>query len=601
MTEKIEQQKREDIPENLTWDLTTIFATDEKWEEAYKQVQEQTKEFAKYNHAIESAAGLLEVIEKLFELVRKAESVFVYAHLKFDQDTNNQFYAAYAARTSSLSAELMSVISFVEPEILNIDAKQIEEFFTQEPRLQEYKFWIEQILESKSHILPVEQESLLSGASDIFSASSKTFGVINNADLDFGTVAKDGNDIELTHGNYSTFIESPDRQVRKEAFETLYKSYKQFKNTFASTLASNVNGHNYMAKVHHFDSAKQAALFSNHIPSDVYDQLVSSVNEHLPLLHRFVSLRKKILKLQDLQPYDLYTPLGGEVDLNIDYETAKSMALEALAPLGEKYLEGVNRAFDERWIDVLENSGKRSGAYSSGVYDTNPYILLNWQDTLDNLYTLVHEMGHSMHSLLTIENQPIQYGDYPIFLAEIASTTNEGLLTYYLLDKYKQPEIQQYILNQYLDGFKGTVFRQTQFAEFEDWIHQEAQSGNALTAEVLKNKYAELNAHYYGQDLDVNEDISYEWARIPHFYYNYYVYQYATGEAAATTLAKGMVENPEKNVPLYLEYLKSGSSANPIDIMKKAGVDMESDKYLNDAFSVFEQRLDQLEQLITKQ
>jgi oligoendopeptidase F len=316
------------------------------------------------------------------------------------------------------------------------------------------------------------------------------------------------------------------------------------------------------------------------------------------LLHRYVSLRKRLLGISDLHPYDLYTPIAGDVDFPVDYEGAKAITLEALKPLGEEYLSNINRAFDERWIDVVENAGKRSGAYSSGVYDTNAFILLNWQDNINNLYTLVHELGHSMHSLNTHQTQPVQYGDYPIFLAEIASTTNEMLLTDYLLKTYKDADIQIYVLNQYLDGFKGTVFRQTQFAEFEDWMHKQDAQGVALTAEVLSDFYGDLNQRFYGPELEKDDDIKYEWARIPHFYYNYYVYQYATGESAATTLAQGIIDDPEKNVPLYLNYLKAGNSDYPIEIMKKAGVDMSQTGYLDQAFSVFEQRLQQFEDLI---
>ena len=374
--------------------------------------------------------------------------------------------------------------------------------------------------------------------------------------------------------------------------------YRQFRNTFAQTLSTNVKTHNYSAKVRHFDSARQAALSSNHIPESVYDTLVTVVNENLPLLHRYIQLRKRLLQVEDLHMYDLYTPLVGEAPIQYSYEEAVVKAKEALMPLGEKYQSVVAEAFDSRWIDVVENKGKRSGAYSSGAYDTAPYILLNWHDTLDQLFTLVHEMGHSVHSYFTRKNQPYVYGDYSIFLAEIASTTNENILTEYLLETEKDPLVKAYVLNHYLDGFKGTIFRQTQFAEFEHLIHTEDAAGVPLTAEYLSERYGSLNEKYYGEAVTYDDEIKLEWSRIPHFYYNYYVFQYATGFSAASALAKKILNNEENALENYLNYLKSGSSDYPIEIMKKAGVDMTKPDYLKEAMEVFAARLDELETLL---
>jgi oligoendopeptidase F len=422
---------------------------------------------------------------------------------------------------------------------------------------------------------------------------------MNNADLKFPVVKNDeGEDVQLTHGVYGQLLESTNRNVREQAFKSLYSVYHQFRNTFASTLSTHVKGHNYKAKIRGYGSAREAALSGNHIPEDVYETLTLVVNQYLPLLHRYVELRKELLGLDELHMYDLYTPLLAEAPVKFSYEEAQAKALEALKPLGEEYLEVVKKAFAERWIDVVENQGKRSGAYSSGAYDTQPYILLNWHDRLDELYTLVHEMGHSVHSYFTRHTQPYVYGDYSIFLAEIASTTNENLLTSYLLETEKDPKIRAYIINHYLDGFKGTIFRQTQFAEFEHFIHTEDAAGNPLTSEHLSKFYGELNMKYYGPIVVNDEEIKDEWSRIPHFYYNYYVYQYATGFSAASALAKRIVEAEPDALEKYLTYLKSGSSDYPIEVMKKAGVDMTQPTYIEDAMEIFAQRLDELEELV---
>ncbi|MDR2661282.1 MAG: oligoendopeptidase F [Lactobacillaceae bacterium] len=601
MSESKQQIKRSEVPEELTWDLTSIYANNNEWEKAFKKVQEDSEQLAKLKGTLTSGSNLFNFFQKLFTASRELEKVYVFAQMRQDQDAANQENVALSSRAMSLIAEFSSATSFVEPELNEIKPATLENYFNQEPKLNEFKFYIEKIVAGRDHVLPAEQEQLLASAAELFHNPEKTFGVLNNADLKFGDVTdENGQQVELTQGVYSIMLESPNREIRKIAFETLYAQYKKFKNTFATTISGNVKVHNYLAKSHKFQTAREAATFNNKVPASVFQTLVTSVDEHLDLLHRFVSLRKKILGISDLHPYDLYTPIAGEVDFPVTFETAKEITLKALAPLGEEYLAGIKRAFNERWIDVVENSGKRGGAYSSGVYDTNPYILLNWQDNLNNLYTLVHELGHSMHSLYTRTNQPYQYGDYPIFLAEIASTTNEALLTEYLLKTYNDKDIQIFVLNQYLDGFKGTVFRQTQFAEFEDWMHKQDQAGVALTSEVLSDYYSELNQKFYGPDLEKDSNIALEWSRIPHFYYNYYVYQYSTGEAAATTLAQGIVDDPTKNVPLYLEYLKSGSSNYPVEIMKKAGVDMSSKDYLESAFNVFKTRLEQFEQLISK-
>ena len=588
MSEAKQLPKRQEVPIELTWDLTKIFADDAAFEEKFQALSEELSEVDKIKGTLaQGATEFLTAIEYVLDIYRKAEVIYVYAHLK------------NYARASSLIAQVSEAVSWFEPEMLELSDQEIWAFFEKESKLELYRHFVEQIISERAHILPAEQEALLAGASEIFGSSADTFSVMNNADLKFPVVKNDeGEDVQLTHGGYGQLLESTNRNVREQAFKSLYSVYHQFRNTFASTLSTHVKGHNYKAKVRGYGSAREAALSGNHIPEDVYETLTLVVNQYLPLLHRYVELRKELLGLDELHMYDLYTPLLAEAPVKFSYEEAQAKALEALKPLGEEYLEVVKKAFAERWIDVVENQGKRSGAYSSGAYDTQPYILLNWHDRLDELYTLVHEMGHSVHSYFTRHTQPYVYGDYSIFLAEIASTTNENLLTSYLLETEKDPKIRAYIINHYLDGFKGTIFRQTQFAEFEHFIHTEDAAGHPLTSEHLSKFYGELNMKYYGPIVVNDEEIKDEWSRIPHFYYNYYVYQYATGFSAASALAKRIVEAEPDALEKYLTYLKSGSSDYPIEVMKKAGVDMTQPTYIEDAMEIFAQRLDELEELV---
>lgn len=593
------QITRDAVSPELTWDLASVFPDDEAWEAAFAKTSQAAEQMADYQGTLgEDAKHLYQGLQADLALERQFEKVFVYAHQKYDQDTTNNRYSAYNSRVQSLYAQVAAATAFFQPEVLAIPQDKLKTYLETD-QLKPYAHFFDVLLAARPHTLPADQEALLAGASDIFGASEQTFGALDNADIQFGQVIDDdGQAVTLTNGLYSIWLQSQNRNLRKNAFDTLYESYIDLQNTFASTLSSTVKGHNFMAKTRHYDSARQAAVVPNQIPETVYTTLTDSVDHHLGLLHRFVALRKRVLGLDDVHSYDLYVPLVTELDYPVTYEQAQEIALKALAPLGEDYLAIVKKAFNERWIDVVENKGKRTGAYSGGSYDTKPFILLNWQDTLNNVYTLVHEMGHSVHSYLTRHNQPYYYGDYPIFLAEIASTTNESLLTDYLLKNNDDPKLQAYVLNQYLDGFKGTVFRQTQFAEFEEWIHQQDADGEALTAEAMSDYYGELNQRFYGPDLFPDEQIAYEWSRIPHFYYNFYVYQYATGEAAATTLSDLIINH--NGAEAYKTYLKAGSSANPLDVIQGAGVDMRKADYLNQAFSVFEERLDALEKLLVK-
>lgn len=594
--------KREELPENLTWDLTKIFSSDQEFDEKYLELSEELKQSEKHKGTLDQGASqFLNAIEFVLRVYRQTEVIYVYAHLKNDQDTGNTDYQALYARASSLFSKVSEAVSWFEPEILQLSDDQIWQYFKEEPKLEVYRHYIQQIVDNRAHVLSVEQESLLAGAGEIFDASSDTFAVLNNADLVFPTIeGENGEIVQLSHGVYGQLLESTDRRVREAAFKGLYSVYEQFRNTFASTLGTHIKGHNFKAKVRNYSSAREASLSNNHIPESVYDTLVDVVNKHLPLLHRYMELRKRLLEVEKLHMYDLYTPVLGEAPITFTYEEAKEKALEALKPMGEEYMAIVEKAFSERWIDVVENKGKRSGAYSSGSYDTNPYILLNWHDTLDQLFTLVHEMGHSVHSYFTRSNQPYVYGDYSIFLAEIASTTNENILTEYLLETEKDPRVRAYVLNHYLDGFKGTVFRQTQFAEFEHFMHTEDEKGVPLTSEYLSDSYGKLNAKYYGPAVEEDPEIKFEWSRIPHFYYNYYVFQYSTGFSAASALAKKILNQEPEALENYLAYLKAGNSDYPVEVMKKAGVDMTQAAYIEDAMSMFEQRLNELEELIDR-
>lgn len=592
---------RSHIDEKYQWDLSTVFATDDAWEAELASLDSDLENAKAYKGRLTASSNdLLAITESYLALSRRLEKLYVYASMKNDQDTTVAKYQEYQAKATAIYAKFSEIFAFYEPELMQLSKEAFEDFVAETPALSAYAHFFEQLFKRQPHVLSQAEEELLAGAQEIFGAAGETFGLLDNADIIFPIVPDDeGKEIQLTHGNFISLLESKNRDVRKEAYQALYATYEQFQHTYAKTLQTNVKVHNYEARVHHFKSAREAALSANFIPESVYDTLIETVNANLPLLHRYVELRKKILKLDDLKMYDIHTPLS-EMDMSFTYEEALVKAEDVLAVFGKEYSERVHRAFTERWIDVHVNKGKRSGAYSGGSYDTNAFMLLNWQDTLDNLFTLVHETGHSLHSTFTRENQPYVYGDYSIFLAEIASTTNENILTETLLKEVDDDKARFAILNHYLDGFKSTIFRQAQFAEFEDIIHKADQAGEVLTSDYLNQVYADLNEKYYGLSKADNPEIQYEWARIPHFYYNYYVYQYATGFAAASYLADKVVHGTQADIDCYLDYLKAGNSDYPLNVIKKAGVDMTTSAYLDAAFRIFEERLDELEALIEK-
>lgn len=593
--------KREDIPAEEKWHLEAIYETDEDWEREFQEVKDLLPNMSQYKGKLgESADTLYDALQLEDEITMKLGKLFTYAHMRSDEDTTNSFYQGLNDRAASLATRVGSELSFIVPEILSIDEDRLRAFLKENEHLQLYEHQLEQINHQRDHILPAEQEAILAQVSEVTSNPGNTFGMLNNADMEFPSIKdENGDEIDVTHGRYLRFMESDDRRVRKDAFRAMHETYGHFKNTFASTLSGAVKNHNFNATVRHYDSARQAALAANHIPEGVYDNLIETVHEHLSLLHRYVRLRKKALGLDELHMYDLYTPLVKDVDMTYTFAEAKETVLKGLAPLGDEYVNVLKEGFQNRWIDVHESKGKRSGAYSSGAYGTQPYILLNWQDDVNNLFTLAHELGHSVHSYFTRKHQPYPYGDYSIFVAEVASTCNEALLNQYLLDVTEDRKQRLYLLNHLLEGYRGTVFRQTMFAEFEQMIHEKAAAGEALTPDLLTKLYYDLNVKYFGDDIHIDEEIGFEWARIPHFYMNYYVYQYATGFSAAASLSKQILEEGEPAVRRYIDgFLKAGSSDYPIEVLKKAGVDMTSPKPIEEALSVFADVLTEMEELL---
>lgn len=598
MTELI---TRQEVPLEKTWRLEDIFATDEAWDAEFIAVSDLVKDVDKFSGRLhESAENVLQALQARDEVYERAMKLYTYAHMRYDQDTTNSFYQGMNGRIQSLAATLSAKLAYLTPELLALDEATLQDFLQQNDKLALYRQHLAEIAQERKHTLPKEQEEILAQLAEVTSASSQTFGMLNNADLTFPLVTDpDGNEVRLTHGNYIKMLESSNRTVREQAFKAMYETYGNFKNTFASTLIGQVKRDNVNARIRNYDSARHAAMAANFIPENVYDQLIATINKNLPLLHRYVALRKKVLGVDELHMYDLFTPLVPEVEMPMPYEKAEEILVDSLAPLGEEYQAIVKEGLANRWVDVMENKGKRSGAYSSGAYGTNPYILMNWQDNVNNLFTLTHEFGHSVHSYYTRKTQPYIYGDYSIFVAEVASTCNEELLNDYLLKTVTDDQQRIYLLNLWLDGFRSTVFRQTMFAEFELMIHKANQQGEALTADSLTEMYYDLNKKYFGDAVVVDQEIGLEWSRIPHFYYNYYVYQYATGQSAAVSLSKQILEEGEPAVKRYIEnFLQAGCSDYPINVLQAAGVDMSTAKPIEDACAVFEARLNELEQLI---
>ena len=592
--------KRTEVPEELKWDLTRVFSSDNDWEQEYTLIKKEVQDLSKLKKDFTKDGNYLyDGLTKILEVGRRLEKVYVYATMSSDVDSSDSHYLGYVAQAQTLASQFEAATSFMNPSILELSQAELKQFMENEPKLNNYAHMLEQIMQQKPHTLSAQEEKIIADAGDALGTSENTFNVLTNSDMEYGYVeTDDGEMVQLSDGLYSNLIQSQNREVRKNAFDVMYATYGQFENSLASTLSGVVKQHNYLARVHNYDSARSSALAENHVPTVVYDTLISEVDSHLDLLHDYVALRKQILGLDDLQMWDLYVPLTGTPSLSYTFEQAKAEAKKALVPLGEDYLKQVDYIFNNRVIDVVESQNKVTGAYSGGSYDTDAYELLNWENNIDSLYTLVHETGHSVHSMYTRQTQPYVYGDYPIFVAEIASTTNENILTEYFLDHITDPKTRAFVLNYYLDSFKGTLFRQTQFAEFEQYIHDLDAKGEPLTADMLDDFYGDLNQRYYGDAVEPGSEIAKEWARIPHFYYNFYVYQYATGFAAATALANNVVHGTPEQREAYINFLKSGSSDYPVEIMKKAGVDMTKPDYLEEAFETFKKRLAEFKDII---
>lgn len=595
--------KREEVKVEETWRLEDIFATDAEWEKEYETVEKYAEQAVSYQGKLHNdAATLLEALLYRDDLVQKLRRLGVYSHLKSDQDTTNSFYQAMDGRMSTLFVNVSTTLSFFLPELLSIEEATLNQWVETHEGLHIYKHELEELNAMRPHILPAEQEALLAQLSEVTGNPSATFSMLNNADLTFGKVKNEaGEEVELSHGRYIGFLESDKRSVREEAFKAMYGKYGELKNTFASTLSGNIKGDNVNAKIRNHSSARAAAMSSNSIPEQVYDNLVSTINKNVHLLQRYVALRKKVFELEDLHMWDMYAPLVQDANMEYKYEEAAQTMLESFHPLGEEYVSIVKEGLNNRWVDVRENVGKRSGAYSSGTYGTNPYVLMNWHDNVSNLFTLAHEFGHSVHSYYSRKHQPYVYSGYSIFVAEVASTVNEAILNDHLLKTVTDEQQRIYLLNYWLDGFRGTVFRQTMFAEFEHLIHELDQQGVALTAEKLTEEYYALNKKYFGDDMVIDEEVGLEWARIPHFYYNYYVYQYATGYSAAVALSNQILSEGKPAVERYItHFLKAGSSDYPIEVLKKAGVDMTTAQPIEEACRVFEEKLNELEELLLK-
>ncbi|MCM1192752.1 MAG: oligoendopeptidase F [Butyrivibrio sp.] len=591
--------KREQAATADTWNLELMYANREAWEADLVLAQEMGKKLAaREGHICDSAEDLLDTLRQDTDLGRKMGHLGVYVSCLSDQDTSNDTHQEMEQRFSGISAGIYSSISFITPEILELDAPRLEEYYRQCPELEEYRIMLENILRLKPHILPKEMEKLLADASEICDNPDRTYSIFSNADLKFPEVEdENGEMVQITHGRFILLEESADRRVRRETFEKLYGVYKQYSRTLASIYSGQVKQLIFRARARHYDSTLEAAVNGVNVPSQVYHNLVETVNKNLDKMHRYVRLRKRLLGVDELHMYDIYTPIIAGVSKNIPFEEAKETVLKALAPLGEDYLKTVREGFENRWIDVYENEGKRSGAYSTGSYDSNPYILLNYTGNLDNVFTLIHEMGHSMHTWHSNHAQPPMYARYRIFVAEVASTCNEILLMEYLLSHTTDKKERAYLLNHYLGSFKGTVYRQTMFAEYEMITNRMAEGGQSLTAEALTKVYYDLNCKYYGPDMVSDPEIGVEWARIPHFYYNFYVYQYATSFSAAVAIARSILKEGAPAVERYKKFLSGGCSMPPVELLKIAGVDLTTAQPIQDALDVFGQVIAELEEL----
>lgn len=591
--------KRSEVPEQFKWAIEDIYPTDEAWEKDLEKLKAIPEKIASYKGKISKSANDLYDFFKLEEEINVlCDSLANYASRKSDEDTAVSKYQGYMGQLMNTYVAINSASSFESPEIISIEEDTLNKFYEQKPELKLYKRVIDKVRLEKDHILSEAEERILSLTGEMSSSPENIFSMFSDADLRFpDAVDKDGNSHQVTHGSYIPLVQSDDRVLRKSAFESMYHTYDKFKNTCAATLWAQIKSVNFYSKARRYSSSLEAALSGNEVPVEVYTNLIKTVHENMDYMYDYVKLRKKLLGVDELHFYDLYTPIVSDCDEKITFEQAKKTVKKALAPMGEDYLKILQEGFDNRWIDVYENEGKTSGAYSAGAR-VHPFVMLNHKDTLNCMFTLAHEMGHAIHSYLSNKNQPIVYSDYVIFVAEVASTCNEALLMQYLLKNTSDKKKKAYLINYFLEQFRTTLYRQTMFAEFELKINELVANGESLTADVLNDIYKELNKLYFGDDIVIDDEIALEWARIPHFYYNYYVYQYSTGYAAAIALSQRILTEGETAVKDYIKFLSGGCSTDPISLLKTAGVNMAEPTPINQALKLFKQLIGELEELM---
>ncbi len=590
---------RADVPEKDKWAIQDLFATDDDWRAALAKAKEFILRITAFRGRLaESGAALLSFFRLDDEISLAFDALVHYAQRRSDEDTRVAAYQEMVSQVTRFAVEIQSAAAFETPELLAISDEDMNRLYAEAPELELYRLNIDRIRRRREHVLSDKEEAILAAAGEMAASPDDIYSMLNDADLKFpDAVDKDGNKHPVTHGTFIPLMQSYDRVLRKSAFDSLYSVYGQFRNTSAATLSAQLKQLLFFANVRKYPSTLDAALDGNEVPTEIYRNLIDAVHRSFAPMYRYVALRKKLLGVDELHMYDLYVPVVDGVEMKFTFEEAKEIALKALAPLGEDYLNLLREGFANGWIDVYENEGKRSGAYSAGAR-VHPYVLLNFKGTLDDVFTLVHEMGHSIHSYLSNKTQPTAYQDYVIFVAEVASTCNEALLMEYLLSVTTDKKERAYLINHFLEQFRGTLYRQTMFAEFELAANEMTQRGEGTTAEALCAMYKKLNEQYFGPEMNVDEEISLEWARIPHFYYDYYVYQYATGYAAAIALSRRILREGEPAVKDYLGFLSGGCSADPITLLRGAGVDMASPKPIEDATKLFDEMISEMEKIL---
>ncbi|MBA2368971.1 MAG: oligoendopeptidase F [Candidatus Protochlamydia sp.] len=599
-------RNREGIPSEDRWNVEALYASHSDWENAFLDFSNQAQLQPAWT-AIQAYQGTFsqgpenvkQVLDLLMSVDRELAKLYTYAHLRHDEDIANPLFKKSYEQVLNMAHAFGQETSWIQPELVELD-ENILNSYLDSPVLTAYRFYLEKMIRVKKHTLSNENEKILAWAGQALQTSYKAFNAISDADFKFGSVKdSQGNEKILSHASYGLYIRDQDRTLRKNAFKQYHLQYSNYENTLCELLAGQVQNHIFQARSRNYSSSLEAALFPKNIPTTVYHSLIQAVNEKITVLHRYMDLRKKILGLDEMHLYDIYVPLTNTIDIKLTYQEAENIVIESVAPLGPEYQTLLATGLkDQRWVDRYENLNKRSGAYSSGCFDSMPYILMNYKNLLRDVFTLAHEAGHSMHSLYSRRAQPYQYSDYPIFLAEVASTFNEDLLTRLLIERCEDPYEKIFLLNQKIEDIRGTLFRQTMFAEFEFFIHHQVEQGNPLTTQFLKQAYRDLNHKYFGPSVIIDDEIDIEWSRIPHFYYNYYVFQYATGVSAAVALTEKVVKGKEKDREDYLNFLKGGSSMYPIDMLKMAGIDMESPLPVKAAIQKFEELLDELEQVL---